>query len=153
MTSKASELILLGLLVVMIGFIRIYYGGGPGEELMVVWKGEFSYHDTLVNLSDILRMPRGELSHVHPSILYQLEEMGVCDASEVAPPHPKHKPFHEGVSTPRLAPQPEPSGRKPVGPSSGAGSPGNRQDQGHGDESHPAPNGNLFEPKGRASTS
>lgn len=92
MTSKSSEFVLLALLLVMVGFVRVYYGGGPGEELIFVWKGEFTYRDTLVNLGAILKMPRAQLSSVHPSVLYQLEEMGICSSEDNSSEPPRQIP-------------------------------------------------------------
>ncbi len=37
------------------GFFRVYYGGGNGFK--IVPKYSFGYHDTIVNLDDILGQP------------------------------------------------------------------------------------------------
>jgi hypothetical protein len=58
---------------VLLGFVRIYHGAG--HPFMVVWKGEFSYQDTLVNLGKYLDMTREDLIAQHPYVLGQLEEM------------------------------------------------------------------------------
>lgn len=78
MTSHRSEIVLGVILLVIVGFVRIYVGGNEG--FMMVWKGEFNYNDTLVNLDDIERMSHEEIAKTHPAVLYQLEEMGIHDA-------------------------------------------------------------------------
>jgi hypothetical protein len=72
--NRTSELILLLVLLLLVGFARVYYGGEDG--LMFVWKGEFGFKDTLVNLPEILALPPDELAREHPSMLSQLEGMG-----------------------------------------------------------------------------
>jgi hypothetical protein len=87
-STRASEILLVAILLVMVGFTRIYYGGADG--LMVVWKGSFGYRDTLVNLSDFYNLPRVQAAADHPHVLYQLEEMGLMDPTEtVAKPAKK----------------------------------------------------------------
>lgn len=72
-SERISELVLVLILFLLLGFVRIYYGAG--HPFMVVWKGEFTLQDTLVNLSKYLDMTREELIAQHPYVLGQLEEM------------------------------------------------------------------------------
>lgn len=81
-SNRQSEIILIAILVAITGFTRIYYGGT--EPPRVVWKSEFGYGDTLVNLNDLLKMPRAEILQQHPSVLYQLEEMGLMEVQDSA---------------------------------------------------------------------
>lgn len=74
--SKSSELLLLALLLVIVGFTRIYWGGAEG--VMVVWKGSFGYQDTFVNLDEFYKIPRKEALAQHAHVVYQLEEMGIA---------------------------------------------------------------------------
>jgi hypothetical protein len=75
LASRSSEILLLAVLLVIVGFIRIYIGGAEG--FMVVWKGEFGYNDTIVNLNDFYKIPKNEAIAQHHNVLYQLEEMGI----------------------------------------------------------------------------
>lgn len=77
MRSRISEVVLLLCLLILIGLIRVYYGGSQG--LMVVWKGELSYKDTFVNLKEILNQPKESLIADHPSVYFQLLGMDVLD--------------------------------------------------------------------------
>jgi hypothetical protein len=77
--GRVSELLLLILLLVMIGFVRVYYGGETG--LIFVWKGQFSYMDTLVNLDEVRKTSRFELQRDRPLMYWQLEEMGLYEPS------------------------------------------------------------------------
>lgn len=72
-SERISELVLVLILFLLLGFVRIYYGAG--HPFMVVWKGEFAMQDTLVNLGNFLDMTREELIAQHPYVLGQLEEM------------------------------------------------------------------------------
>ena len=72
-----SELALLLGLVMLLSLVRIYYGGGHG--LMVVWKGQPGFADTLVNLSDVTQMPVEQLRREHPSVHWQLVAMDLID--------------------------------------------------------------------------
>src|SRR5688572_14446721 len=80
MRSRISEVVLLLTLLVLIGLIRVYYGGSEG--LMVVWKGDFSFKDTFVNLSEILDQPKESLVSDHPSVYWQLLGMEVLDDTQ-----------------------------------------------------------------------
>jgi hypothetical protein len=73
--SRSSEILLIAVLIVIVGFIRVYFGGPDG--FMVVWKGEWGYKDTFVNLDDFYKIPKGEALAEHHNVLYQLEEMGL----------------------------------------------------------------------------
>jgi hypothetical protein len=75
LASRSSEILLLALLLVIVGFTRVYFGGPEG--VMVVWKGEFGYNDTFVNLDDFYKIPKKEAAAQHAQVLYQLEEMGL----------------------------------------------------------------------------
>lgn len=87
MASRASEILLIAVLLVIIGFTRVYYGGADG--LMVVWKGEFGYNDTFVNLDDFYKIPHAEAAKEHPGVLFQLEGMGLVDPFEQTPKKPR----------------------------------------------------------------
>ena len=71
----------IGLLLLW-GFVRVYYGSGVGVRL--VWKQRFSFKDGLVNLDDILRMSRIVLAIKHPQVKRQLEQMGILETTEQA---------------------------------------------------------------------
>lgn len=101
MASHRSEIVLGIILLVIVGFVRIYVGGNEG--FMMVWKGEFNYNDTLVNLDDIEKMSHDEIGKTHPAVLYQLEEMGIHDAPDVKRPQIKPK----NSETPPKATPPE----------------------------------------------
>lgn len=77
---SVSEVVLLAILVLLVGLTRIYYGGG--RPPMVVWKGELTFRDTLVNLGEIVNLPRDQLLTQHRSVLYQLEEMELIQSSD-----------------------------------------------------------------------
>jgi hypothetical protein len=73
-----SELFLAGIMIMLLGLTRIYYGGNEG--IIVVWKGHLSLTDTLVNLSETLALPREVLITEHPEVLAQLEEMNLINS-------------------------------------------------------------------------
>jgi hypothetical protein len=104
MTSHRSEIVLGVILLVIVGFVRIYVGGNEG--FMMVWKGEFNYNDTLVNLDDIEKMSHDEIAKTHPAVLYQLEEMGIHDAPSQrrAPVKPKNVENPANPPSPTEAP-------------------------------------------------
>src|SRR5271170_4393896 len=77
---RLSEICLLVTLILMIGLIRVYYGGDQG--LMVVWKGEFSYKDTLVSVAEFQKMPKQQLLSQHRSVYWQLVSMDVLEVPE-----------------------------------------------------------------------
>jgi hypothetical protein len=72
-SNRASEIILVAVLLLLMGFVRVYFGNG--HTLMVVWKGVFTYQDTFVNLDKYMGMPREELRDKHPSVATQMAEM------------------------------------------------------------------------------
>lgn len=78
-----SELVLAAVLVLLIAMTRIYYG--PGQTPMVVWKGEITFHDTLVNLPEVTTMPQDQLLQAHKSVFYQLEDMDLIEADNTPP--------------------------------------------------------------------
>lgn len=62
------------------GLFRVYYGGGIGMK--VVAKNSFSFTDTIVNLDDILGMPRIAVATKHPAVKVQLEKMGITESDD-----------------------------------------------------------------------
>jgi hypothetical protein len=64
-------------LVLLFSVIRIYYGGSQG--LMIVWKGEVSFQDTVVNLDQLQRMPKSQLQREHPSVYWQMLSMDLVE--------------------------------------------------------------------------
>jgi len=80
-TPRWRVLILLGILVVVaVGFIRVYYGGEIG--MRIVAKDSFSFKDTIVNLDDLLGQPRIVVATQHPAVKKQLERMGIVETDE-----------------------------------------------------------------------
>ena len=75
--KRYSDVALLLGLVLLLSLVRIYYGGGHG--LMVVWKGQPGFADTLVNLSEVTQMPVEQLRREHPSVHWQLVAMELLD--------------------------------------------------------------------------
>lgn len=69
-------------LVLICGLFRVYYGGGIGVK--VVWKESFSFQDTIVNVDDIVGMPRIVVATKHPQVKRQLEDMGIVETEEQA---------------------------------------------------------------------
>jgi hypothetical protein len=79
--SRWRSLILLVILVVIaVGFLRVYYGGGIG--MRIVAKHSFSFKDTIVNLDNVLGQPRIIVAAKHPAVKRQLEEMGIIETDE-----------------------------------------------------------------------
>jgi len=62
------------LALVLTSLVRIYYGGGVG--LQVVRKDSPSFSDTVVNLDEIIGMPRIVVASKHPAVKRQMEEFG-----------------------------------------------------------------------------
>jgi len=73
--SKSTIILLLILITIIIGYIRIYYGGGI--VIRIVAKDSFSFKDTIVNLDDIFGMPRIAVAINHPAVKRQLEKMKI----------------------------------------------------------------------------
>ena len=73
-SSRMSEIVLVLLLLVLIGFIRVYYGSQAG--VMFVWKTEFTYKDTVIDLDKVLQESQQDLQKNHPAVYWQLEDMG-----------------------------------------------------------------------------
>lgn len=67
-------------IILMCGFLRIYYGGGIG--IKIVPKQSFSFKDTIVNLDEIFGMPRIVVASKHPAVKRQLEKMGLAKTDE-----------------------------------------------------------------------
>lgn len=78
--SHSSELVLLLMMVLLLAASRIYYGGQPG--CMIVWKGELTFADTLVDLEEMVKLPPQELLAKHRTVFFQLEDMGMLDDAE-----------------------------------------------------------------------
>lgn len=97
MSFKASEILLLLFLLAIVGFTRVYYGGPQGP--MFVWKGEFSYKDTLVSLPDFMKIPHEQALIQHPKLVDQLEEMGMIDSPDFIykPRHRRNVPVPETI--------------------------------------------------------
>lgn len=72
-----SEIALGVALIALLSLVRIYYGGGHG--IMVVWKGQPTFQDTLVNLSEVTQMPPEQLRREHPSVHWQLVAMEIIE--------------------------------------------------------------------------
>ena len=70
---------LIFLMILLIAAARVYIGGPDGIE--IVWKGELSFADTVVNLADYVGIPKDEFSRnfKNPSLISQMEEMGLFD--------------------------------------------------------------------------
>ena len=77
MRSRISELALIAVLILLVALIRIYYGGDRG--LMVVWKGEPTFTDTFVDLSEIMKLSPDAIKQGHPAVHLQLVAMDILD--------------------------------------------------------------------------
>jgi len=75
--ERVSEIALLILLVALVALIRVYHGGEHG--LMVVWKGEPSFTDTIVYVPEMLNLPAQDLKAEHPSVYSQLVAMDILE--------------------------------------------------------------------------
>jgi len=105
---SSSEVVLLAALVVLLSLVRVYYGGGHG--LMVVWKGSPSFSDTLVNLSDVIRMPIDQLRREHPAVHWQLVAMDLLpDNTELDSVRSRKPKQHKQITQPKPL-QPVPAG-------------------------------------------
>lgn len=71
--------LLLIFMALLIAAIRVYVGGPDGLE--VVWKGMLSLDDTVVNVDDYRNIPRKDIL-AKPTLLSQMEEMGLYESSE-----------------------------------------------------------------------
>jgi len=81
--QKWSLLILfIALIFILAGLLRIYHGGGIGFR--IVSKHSFSFKDTIVNVDNIIGMPRIVVAAKHPAVKRQLEEMGIVESDEQA---------------------------------------------------------------------
>lgn len=76
-----SELALLAILIVLVALTRVYYGAGRAP--MIVWKDEFTFHDTLVNVAELSALPREVMLKDHRSVLYQLEAMEIIEPTDI----------------------------------------------------------------------
>lgn len=77
-----SPIVLGILLIVLISATRVYIGGPDG--MIVVWKGELSFNETVVNLADYVNLPKSELAK-HPQLFTQMEEMDLLNPSYERP--------------------------------------------------------------------
>jgi hypothetical protein len=102
MSSRISELILIILLLVLAGFTRVYYGGAAGP--MFVWKSEFGFKDTLVDVPDVLKLPKTTLLQEHAQVADQLDEMGLVNEPVAVFAH-RRKPAvdHFGTAQPPVS--------------------------------------------------
>ena len=71
-----SPLVLGILLLAIVSASRVYIGGPEG--LMVVWKGGFSFDDTVVNIYDYANLPREQLER-KPLLFQQMKDMDLLD--------------------------------------------------------------------------
>lgn len=67
---------------ILCGSFRVYTGQPIGFK--IIEKNSFSFTDTVVNLDDILGMPRIAVATQHPAVKRQMEEMGWTETDEVA---------------------------------------------------------------------
>lgn len=77
-----SPVLLCILLLVLISASRVYIGGPEG--VIFVWKGEFSFNDTIVNIAEYANLPQKELTSQqakHPHVISQMEEMDLLNPS------------------------------------------------------------------------
>jgi hypothetical protein len=77
-----SPIVLCALLIILISATRVYIGGPDG--MLVVWKGELSFNETVVNLADYVDLPKSELAK-HPQLFMQMEEMDLLNPSYERP--------------------------------------------------------------------
>lgn len=77
-----SPIVLGALLIVLLSATRVYIGGPDG--MIVVWKGELSFNETVVNLADYVNLPKDELAK-HPQLFTQMEEMDLLNPSYERP--------------------------------------------------------------------
>jgi hypothetical protein len=78
--ARVSEILLVVMLLVIIGFTRIYYGESNVPP-MVVWKGGYSLKDTLVNVPEMTKLSRTELEQSHHDVFSQMEDMGLLEGT------------------------------------------------------------------------
>ena len=71
-----SPVVLCALLLVLISATRVYIGGAEG--VIFVWKGGFSFNDTVVNIADYANLTKEELAQ-HPALLTQMEDMDLLN--------------------------------------------------------------------------
>lgn len=84
-----SELALLAILIVLVALTRVYYGGGRAP--MIVWKDEFTFHDTLVNVAELSALPHDVMLKDHRSVLYQLEAMEIIEPTDIEVESIRHR--------------------------------------------------------------
>lgn len=84
-----SELALLSILIVLVALTRVYYGGGRAP--MIVWKDEFTFHDTLVNVAELSALPHDVMLKDHRSVLYQLEAMEIIEPTDIEVESIRHR--------------------------------------------------------------
>lgn len=63
-------------MMLLVAAMRVYIGGPDG--VTVVWKGDLTFADTVININDYLGLPASEFQK-HPLLLGQMEDMGFFD--------------------------------------------------------------------------
>jgi hypothetical protein len=99
----APSIILILLMFLLIAATRIYVAP---DELMIVWKGNLGFADTVVNLDEYSDVPtvdgravaRSELAANHPEVLAQMEDMGLL-TDEAQMIRKRHKARKAGVKS------------------------------------------------------
>ncbi len=76
LNSWLPSVLLIAVMLLLIAATRVYVGGPDGIE--VVWKGELSFENTVVNLLDYSGLPRSAFAR-YPALMAQMEEMGFFD--------------------------------------------------------------------------
>jgi len=66
--------------IVFMGYVRIYHGGGYMTDWR--WKANWGLQDTVVNMGEIMNMPYISVRTMHPTVVKQLEEMGMVLTEE-----------------------------------------------------------------------
>jgi zinc-ribbon domain len=81
------------LVIVIAGFVRIYYGNPLGLRFTV--KNSFSFKDSVVNMADLIGQPRSLVATEHPAVKRQLEEAGIIETDEQAKQRSQNKPYED----------------------------------------------------------
>jgi hypothetical protein len=76
--------VLCGVVFILSGFFRFYYGGNMTDGPKLVLKEGFSFKDTIVNINDIIGMPKIIAKAQHPQAVKQLQEMGILESDSAA---------------------------------------------------------------------
>lgn len=86
--SWLPSLFLVVIMFFLIASVRLYINCPDGFEL--VWKGELSFKDTVVDLNTVTGLPRREFAD-RKALLEQMEEMGLYDANASDYARPRKK--------------------------------------------------------------